>query len=110
MNVTVSEIFRSIQGESTRAGLPCTFVRLAGCNLRCTWCDTTYAWEGGEQMSVEQVLSRVKELGRGRVEVTGGEPLAQPGLDHGTEERGVPHHLAQDGADELLEAHHRQYQ
>ncbi len=57
--MVISEIFHSIQGESTYAGLPCIFVRLTGCNLRCTWCDTAYAFHGGEQMSVEQVLGRV---------------------------------------------------
>jgi len=75
--LTVCEIFRSIQGESSRAGLPCVFVRLAGCNLRCAWCDTEYAREGGEQMTIEQVLAKVAELGGRRVEVTGGEPLCQ---------------------------------
>ena len=105
--LTISEIFRSIQGESTRAGLPCIFVRLTGCNLRCTWCDTAYAFHGGTKMSVEEVLARVDELsavsasgnaaesGGGQklslVELTGGEPLLQPEavplsqqlLDHG---------------------------
>ena len=74
----VVEIFLSIQGEGTRAGLPCTLVRLGGCNLRCTWCDTPYARDGGEEMSVEAVLARVEQLGCNRVEVTGGEPLDQP--------------------------------
>jgi 7-carboxy-7-deazaguanine synthase len=77
--LTVSEIFRSLQGEGTRAGLPCTFVRLAGCNLRCAWCDTPYARGGGEAMDLEDVLGRVGALGGDRVEVTGGEPLIQPG-------------------------------
>jgi 7-carboxy-7-deazaguanine synthase len=74
----VSEIFLSIQGEGTRAGRSCTLVRLTGCNLRCNWCDTTYAYEGGTQMSVDEVLARVSELGCKLVEVTGGEPLTQP--------------------------------
>ena len=73
----VSEIFHSIQGEGTRAGLPCTFVRLAGCNLRCARCDTRYAMEDGQAMTVEDVLSRVEAFGCPRVEVTGGEPLLQ---------------------------------
>ncbi len=73
----VNEIFLSLQGEGTRAGLPCVLVRLAGCNLRCRWCDTRYAWDTGEAMSTDDVLARVAELGCRRVEVTGGEPLAQ---------------------------------
>ena len=73
----VTEIFRSIQGESTFAGLPCVFVRLTGCNLRCTWCDTAYAFHGGEQMSIDQVLEKVQASGVRRVEITGGEPLLQ---------------------------------
>jgi 7-carboxy-7-deazaguanine synthase len=94
----VTEIFRSIQGESTYAGLPCIFVRLTGCNLRCTWCDTAYAFHGGTRMSLDDVLGRVHELSgpasasdapapapapveEGEillVELTGGEPLLQP--------------------------------
>ena len=79
----ITEIFKSIQGEGTRAGLPCVFVRLTGCNLRCTWCDTAYAFHGGTKMTVEEVVARVGELaGRGEravplVELTGGEPLLQ---------------------------------
>ena len=84
----ITEIFKSIQGEGTRAGLPCIFVRLTGCNLRCTWCDTAYAFHGGKKMSVEEVRGRVDDLARrsagGRaaeavplVELTGGEPLLQ---------------------------------
>jgi len=92
--MTIFEIFRSIQGEGTRAGLPCIFVRLTGCNLRCTWCDTAYAFHGGTKMSVEEVLTRVEELSTvsaeeqfgnaessrklSLVELTGGEPLLQP--------------------------------
>jgi 7-carboxy-7-deazaguanine synthase len=78
----VTEIFRSIQGESSYAGLPCIFVRLTGCNLRCHWCDTAYAFYGGTKMGVEEVLARVAELSGeaagGLVELTGGEPLLQP--------------------------------
>ncbi len=95
--MVITELFQSIQGESTYAGLPCTFVRLTGCNLRCTWCDTAYAFYGGTQMTVDEVLARVGELSGGTpaslegrasehpaasvggslVEVTGGEPLLQ---------------------------------
>jgi len=74
----VNEIFHSIQGESTHAGRPCVFVRLTGCNLRCVWCDTAYAFHDGEPMEVEEVLARVRAYGCGLVEVTGGEPLLQP--------------------------------
>ncbi|MDY6914492.1 MAG: radical SAM protein [Planctomycetota bacterium] len=76
--LNVNEIFRSIQGEGTRAGLPFTFVRLAGCNLRCKWCDTEYARHEGLAMSLADVMKRVAELGCWRVAVTGGEPLTQP--------------------------------
>lgn len=74
----VTEIFKSIQGESTFAGLPCVFIRLTGCNLRCHWCDTAYAFQGGQTMSVEEILTRVRQLGCRLVEITGGEPLLQP--------------------------------
>jgi len=87
--MVITEIFKSIQGEGTRAGLPCIFVRLTGCNLRCTWCDTAYAFHGGKKMGVEEVLARVDDLAGRRaemagarasvplVELTGGEPLLQ---------------------------------
>lgn len=74
----VSEVFLSIQGEGTRAGLPCGFVRLAGCNLRCTWCDTRYAWTGGEEVALDDLLARALAVPAPRVLVTGGEPLCQP--------------------------------
>jgi 7-carboxy-7-deazaguanine synthase len=77
--VVVTEIFRSIQGESTWAGLPCAFVRLTGCNLRCSYCDTRYAYEGGEELRVDAVVAKCAEYGVPLVEVTGGEPLAQAG-------------------------------
>src|SRR5882672_5018791 len=85
----ITEIFKSIQGEGTRAGLPCIFVRLTGCNLRCTWCDTAYAFHGGKKMTVDGVCARVDELAGRKdgqcaptapvplVELTGGEPLLQ---------------------------------
>jgi 7-carboxy-7-deazaguanine synthase len=87
--MVITEIFRSIQGEGTRAGLPCIFVRLTGCNLRCVWCDTAYAFHGGSKQTVEEVLGHVGELSRSPgaaegaarvelVEITGGEPLLQP--------------------------------
>ncbi len=75
--MVVTEIFKSIQGESTFAGLPCVFVRLTGCNLRCHWCDTAYAFYGGTTMTVEEALARVREMGGRLVEITGGEPLLQ---------------------------------
>jgi 7-carboxy-7-deazaguanine synthase len=71
----VTEIFHSIQGESTWAGLPCTFIRLTGCPLRCVWCDTEYAFHGGEQLTLDDIVARVAELGTKLVEITGGEPL-----------------------------------
>jgi 7-carboxy-7-deazaguanine synthase len=74
----VHEIYQSIQGESTYAGLPCVFVRLTGCPLRCVWCDTPHAFGEGEPMSVPQVLRAVEALPPRLVELTGGEPLAQP--------------------------------
>jgi 7-carboxy-7-deazaguanine synthase len=73
----VTEIFHSIQGESTFAGRPCVFVRLTGCPLRCTWCDTEYAFYGGSDWSIETIVDRVRSYGCPLVEVTGGEPLAQ---------------------------------
>lgn len=75
--LTVCEIFRSIQGEGGHAGLPCAFVRLTGCPLRCTWCDTTYAYEGGEEMSPARAAALALSLGPRLLQVTGGEPLAQ---------------------------------
>jgi 7-carboxy-7-deazaguanine synthase len=75
--LTISEIFHSIQGESTYAGAPCAFVRLAGCDLRCAWCDTPYAFTGGRKMAVEDVVAAVAAFGCDLVEITGGEPLLQ---------------------------------
>jgi 7-carboxy-7-deazaguanine synthase len=75
--MVITEIFKSIQGESSYAGLPCVFVRLTGCNLRCHWCDTAYAFYGGQKMTQDEVLARVGQLGGRLVELTGGEPLLQ---------------------------------
>jgi len=71
----VTEIFHSIQGESTWAGVPCTFVRLTGCPLRCVWCDTEYSFHGGEELMLDDIMERVESIGTRVVEVTGGEPL-----------------------------------
>ena len=73
----VTEIFHSIQGESSFAGQPCVFIRLTGCPLRCTWCDTEYAFYGGNEQSIDEILEKVGSYGCQLVEVTGGEPLAQ---------------------------------
>ena len=75
----ITEIYKSLQGESTYAGLPCVFVRLTGCNLRCSWCDSEYTFQGGRKMSVEAVIDEVMRLspGNGLVEITGGEPMLQ---------------------------------
>lgn len=80
--LTVNEIFYSIQGESTFAGLPCVFVRLTFCNLRCVWCDTEYAFYEGAPMTIAEILDEVARYGCNLVEVTGGEPLAQAGTHH----------------------------
>lgn len=74
----VCEIFASVQGESTYAGLPCVFVRLTGCNLRCSYCDTKYAYEEGREMSQDEIVEAVQGYGFKLVEITGGEPLLQP--------------------------------
>jgi 7-carboxy-7-deazaguanine synthase len=78
--LVVTEIFRSLQGESSFAGLPCTFVRLTGCALRCVWCDSAYAFHGGTARTLEDVLLEVDRLGVPLVELTGGEPLEQEGV------------------------------
>jgi 7-carboxy-7-deazaguanine synthase len=95
--LNVCEIFRSIQGEGKRAGMPCTFVRLAGCNLRCAWCDTRYAYDQGQTMAVDDVLTAVADQGCRRVEVTGGEPLVQPASCE------LMHRLCKAGCETLLE-------
>jgi 7-carboxy-7-deazaguanine synthase len=75
----ITEIYKSLQGESTHAGLPCVFVRLMGCNLRCAWCDSEYTFTGGHKMSLEEVLTEVERVSPsgGLVEITGGEPMLQ---------------------------------
>jgi 7-carboxy-7-deazaguanine synthase len=76
--LTINEIFHSIQGESTHAGRPCVFVRLTACDLRCSWCDTPYAFHEGHKVSVDDVVAQVGAIGCDHVEITGGEPLLQP--------------------------------
>jgi 7-carboxy-7-deazaguanine synthase len=76
----INEIFNSIQGESSRAGSPCVFVRLTGCNLRCAWCDTTCAFEDGQPMTLDQIIAAVQQYDCPLVEITGGEPLMQPAV------------------------------
>jgi 7-carboxy-7-deazaguanine synthase len=93
----VTEIFHSIQGESSHAGRPCAFVRLAGCNLRCRWCDSEYTFTGGERMSIDDIVSRVKGYGCHLVEMTGGEPLAQ------SESLDLIQRLCDDGFEVLIE-------
>jgi 7-carboxy-7-deazaguanine synthase len=73
----INEIFKSIQGESTFAGLPCVFIRTTGCNLRCRWCDTSYAFYDGTEMDLESILQRVRDYRCDLIELTGGEPLVQ---------------------------------
>jgi 7-carboxy-7-deazaguanine synthase len=79
-SLVIHEIYASIQGESTFAGLPCTFVRTTGCNLRCSWCDTTQAFYGGTRMTRAAVLEKALATGTSLVELTGGEPLLQPAV------------------------------
>jgi 7-carboxy-7-deazaguanine synthase len=77
MALRITEIFFSLQGESRFAGLPCAFVRTTGCNLRCTWCDSAYTFQGGQDLSVAEVMAALEKFPTQRVEVTGGEPLLQ---------------------------------
>lgn len=76
-SLVINEIYRSVQGESSWSGLPCVFVRLTACNLRCVWCDSTHTFYEGKRMSLDEILDRVEELGDPLVEITGGEPLLQ---------------------------------
>ncbi len=73
----VCEIFSSIQGESSFAGIPCTFIRLTGCNLRCSYCDTSYAYYEGQELTADEIIREVQRTGINLVEITGGEPLLQ---------------------------------
>jgi 7-carboxy-7-deazaguanine synthase len=82
----ITEIFKSIQGESSYAGQPCSFVRTTGCNLRCKWCDTEYAFYGGKDMTIEEVLAAIEPHQCDLVEITGGEPLLQPEVPQLSEE------------------------
>jgi 7-carboxy-7-deazaguanine synthase len=95
--LTVNEIFHSIQGESTHQGRPCVFVRLTACDLRCSWCDTPYAFHEGTRRTVDEVIERVDACGCDVVEVTGGEPLLQ------TEVYGLMQRLVEQGKTVLLE-------
>jgi 7-carboxy-7-deazaguanine synthase len=79
-SVVVTEIYLSLQGESSHAGKLCSFVRLTGCHLRCTWCDSAFAFHGGRRMKIPDVVAEVARLGSPTVEITGGEPLLQPGV------------------------------
>lgn len=81
-SLRITEIFLSIQGESSHAGKPCSFVRLTGCPMRCVWCDSEYTFTGGETRSFEEIFKKLEEFGCKLVEVTGGEPLAQKNVFH----------------------------
>jgi 7-carboxy-7-deazaguanine synthase len=98
----LKELYRSIQGESVRAGRPCTFVRTVGCDIRCRWCDEAQAFTGGERVGVDEVLERVAALGVGLVEITGGEPLLQEAVPE------LVHRLLEAGYEVLVETggHH----
>lgn len=93
----LTEIFHSIQGESSQAGRPCVFIRLSRCNLRCTWCDTTYSFTGGDKRSFDDILDEVRGYDCDLVEITGGEPLLQPSV-HGLMSR-----LCDEGFEVLIE-------
>ncbi|MFP4597376.1 MAG: radical SAM protein [Persicimonas sp.] len=93
----LTEIFYSIQGESTHSGRPCVFVRLSRCNLRCSWCDTTYSFKGGDKEGIDAILEQVASYGCNLVEITGGEPLLQPGVHD------LMRRLCDDGYEVLIE-------
>lgn len=104
MSLTVNEIFYSIQGESSYAGRPCVFVRLTGCNLRCSYCDTRYAYEEGRDMEIGKIVDRVASYRCGLVEITGGEPLIQddtPALITGLLEKGYEVLLETNGSQDI---------
>ena len=75
--IKIHEIYRSVQGESTHVGRPCTFIRTSGCKLRCTWCDTAHAYNDGSWMDIDSIVNQVRELNVSLVEITGGEPMEQ---------------------------------
>jgi 7-carboxy-7-deazaguanine synthase len=81
LDMRITEIYKSIQGESSFSGLPCVFVRTTGCDLRCRWCDSEYTFSGGSQMSVDEIMDRVAAYDCNLVELTGGEPLLQPDIN-----------------------------
>ena len=78
----INEIFKSIQGESTHMGVPCTFIRLTYCNLRCSYCDTEYAFHEGKDMRISEIVDKVKSMNTQLVEITGGEPMLQEHVIH----------------------------
>jgi len=96
--IKISEIFYSIQGESSYTGLPCIFIRLSGCNLRCNYCDARYTWEEGEELTIAQIMAKVETYPCDLVEVTGGEPLVQKNS------AGLLKELIESGKDVLLES------
>ena len=104
MPLKVNEIFYSIQGESSYAGRPCVFVRLTGCNLRCSYCDTQYAYDEGEKLEIHEILNKIDSYKCSLVEVTGGEPLIQtetPTLIHGLLEKGYKMLMETNGSQDI---------
>ena len=110
MALDICEIFYTIQGESSYAGSPCVFVRLSGCNLRCRWCDTQYAYEPGKKMSIDDIVQKVLEYGCPMVEITGGEPLIQeqtPELVEALLERGFLVLMETNGSQDISKVNDR---
>ena len=102
----LTEVYASVQGESTHVGRPCTFVRLTGCHLRCTWCDSTYTFKGGDWWTLNEVMSKVADLGVRLVQITGGEPLLQKNcipLVQGLIDRGYEVLLETSGATDIAQ-------